>query len=190
MSSEYCVRSYHGQDYDAVVSLFEAANGVFNGVVSKHLFSNYMRAARAAEIDRIGNYYAEHGGQFWVVERDNMLVGMVGFEATGPHSAELRRLYVHPANEAAGLGKKMLSLVEQAALKLGKTHLVLATSSYQARAVRLYERSGYVMHKSAKAHNPARGLMTGEPRLEACKALTFDAHNANFTINDNGVLYA
>jgi putative acetyltransferase len=82
------------------------------------------------------------GGELWVAEFDGRIVGCVGF-ADHCGRIELRSLYVAAGWRRAGLGGRLVSLVEEAALARGIECVELWTDTRFADAHRLYERLGY-----------------------------------------------
>lgn len=60
-----------------------------------------------------------------------------------PEYGEIKRLYVRPAGRGKGTGRRLLGLLEQAALDAGCAHMVLETGPAQPEAIALYERQGF-----------------------------------------------
>jgi len=58
-----------------------------------------------------------------------------------PHRADLAKMLVHRRARRAGLGARLLAAAEDAALRAGRTLLVLDTAD--AAAARLYQRAGW-----------------------------------------------
>lgn len=58
-----------------------------------------------------------------------------------PHRAEVAKLLVRPGARCAGIGRRLMEAIEEAARTQGKSVLVLDTAS--ASAERLYERLGW-----------------------------------------------
>jgi putative acetyltransferase len=71
--------------------------------------------------------------------------------------AEIKRMYVAPAARGQGLGRQVLSALEQRARAAGVRLAALETGRDQAEAVRLYERSGYAL-RGPFAGYPDNGL--------------------------------
>ncbi|SFS38676.1 GNAT family N-acetyltransferase [Saccharopolyspora flava] len=57
--------------------------------------------------------------------------------------AELKRMYIVPAQRGNGLSRRMLAELESAAALAGRKRLVLETGTEQPEAVALYASSGY-----------------------------------------------
>ena len=67
--------------------------------------------------------YIKSGGGFWVIEDDatRAVVGMVGFEKLSEpaNTGELRRMSVSDSARRAGIGRKLVRLVEEFAAENG-----------------------------------------------------------------------
>ena len=82
-----------------------------------------------------------------VAEKNGRVVGSVQLElATKPnalHRAEVQKLLVHSVHRKQGLGKALMSAVEEVARDLGRTLLVLDTLQGD-NGEKLYAKCGYV----------------------------------------------
>jgi len=58
-------------------------------------------------------------------------------------TAEIKRMYVIPKNRGAGAGRAILEKLEQVALELGVTRIVLETGERQPEALALYQHCGF-----------------------------------------------
>jgi putative acetyltransferase len=97
------------------------------------------------ELRRIASDFAEHGGRFWVAEQDAVIAGCIGFAPSAQAGGiELKKLYVSRALREAGLGSRLLELVEHAAEQLGATFIELWSDTRFVTAHRFYEKRGYV----------------------------------------------
>nr|WP_296768426.1 GNAT family N-acetyltransferase [Rhodococcus sp. (in: high G+C Gram-positive bacteria)] len=112
-----------------------------------------LRAAQRAELDaRYGNSNHEPGTApsaddiaVFVVARDDNAVGIGcgALRLLGGSEAEIKRMYVIPAERGRGASVAILRRLEVSARGLGITILKLETGSGQPDAVRFYEREGY-----------------------------------------------
>lgn len=112
-----------------------------------------LRAAQRAELDaRYGNSNHEPGSPpsaediaVFVVARDDQSVGIGcgGLRLLDDNEAEIKRMYVIPAERGRGASIAILRRLEMSARGLGITVLKLETGSGQPDAVRFYEREGY-----------------------------------------------
>ncbi len=87
------------------------------------------------------------GDRIWLVaEQESRLVGTVmcvfAPQPNQPFRADISKMLVHSAQRRQGIGSLLLAAIEAAALKAGKTMLVLDTGAGGA-GDRLYRRSGW-----------------------------------------------
>ncbi len=94
---------------------------------------------------QVEDAYWSVGGEFWVVEQQQILVGTAAYYpiARGNHAVEIRKMYLHPDARGQGLGRHLLELLEQAIAHNGYHEIWLETASILKEAVKLYESSGY-----------------------------------------------
>lgn len=112
-----------------------------------------LRAAQRAELDaRYGNSNHEPGTApsaddiaVFVVARDEDSVGIGcgALRRLSENEAEIKRMYVIPAERGRGASVAILRKLEENARELGIGVLKLETGSGQPDAVRFYEREGY-----------------------------------------------
>ncbi|WP_338889907.1 GNAT family N-acetyltransferase [Rhodococcus sovatensis] len=112
-----------------------------------------LRAAQRAELDaRYGTSDHEPGAApsvadiaVFVVARDHNAVGIGcgGLRLLGNDEAEIKRMYVVPAQRGRGASVAILRRLEDSARGLGIRVLKLETGPGQPDAVRFYEREGY-----------------------------------------------
>ncbi|MEO0572020.1 MAG: GNAT family N-acetyltransferase [Bacteroidota bacterium] len=88
---------------------------------------------------------------FYFADRQGKSVGYFKtnvFEAQSelqePVGMELERIYVRSINQGKGIGLKILSFVESLAQKDGKSYLWLGVWEHNRKAIRFYERHGYI----------------------------------------------
>jgi len=87
--------------------------------------------------------FAVPGGRFLVGFLDGEPVACGGIRVTGPDVAELKRMYVDPAQRGRGFARLLLAALEEAARGLGCTRVQLETGDRQPEAIALYESAGY-----------------------------------------------
>lgn len=83
-------------------------------------------------------------GAFYVVELQGQLAGMCGLRAVAPGVAEIKRLYVRPAQRGHQLGDAMVAHLLADARRWGMTTVRLDSAPFMQSAHRLYERCGFV----------------------------------------------
>lgn len=80
-----------------------------------------------------------------VVQENNMAVGCGCFRPVKENGVvEVKRMYVAPAFRSQGIGKTILSKLEQWAKEEGFVQAKLETGIKQPEAIAAYEKSGYV----------------------------------------------
>ena len=77
--------------------------------------------------------------------------------------AEIKRMYVRPADRSRGVAAALLAALEEEAVALGYTVARLDTGPKQVQAQRLYRRMGYV--EVAGVQRQPLCLLLGEKRL-------------------------
>lgn len=105
------------------------------------------------DVLEIEKYYLATGGEFWVIEQQNQLIGTGAYYPIkrGNKAVEIRKMYLLPAVRGMGLGKYLLQQLESAIARQGYEQIWIETASVLAQAVKLYETSGY---------QPATGVET------------------------------
>jgi DNA-binding MarR family transcriptional regulator/GNAT superfamily N-acetyltransferase len=86
---------------------------------------------------------APGAGAFVVATSDGEPVACGGVQAIGPSTAEIKRMWVHPAWRGAGLGARLLRHLEQVATELGHAEVRLDTNGTLVEAIAMYDRAGY-----------------------------------------------
>lgn len=96
----------------------------------------------AVEVEK---YYLATGGEFWVIERAEKIVGTGGYYPIerGQKAVEVRKMYLLPEVRGYGLGRFLLSQLEQAAAAKGFLQAWVETATVLEEAVKLYEKNGY-----------------------------------------------
>lgn len=97
------------------------------------------------DVLEVEKYYLAAGGEFWVIEQQNKIVGTGAYYPIkrGEKAVEIRKMYLLPAARGMGLGKYLLQQLESAIAKLGYQQIWIETASVLTQAVKLYETSGY-----------------------------------------------
>ena len=89
-------------------------------------------------------------GAFLVAWSDGEPVGCGALRRLAPHRFEVKHLYVAPSGRGRGTGAALLAALEDRAVALGATEVVLDTNSSLAAANALYTSRGYA---SVPAYN-------------------------------------
>ncbi|MGA5819915.1 GNAT family N-acetyltransferase [Kitasatospora sp. NPDC094028] len=87
-------------------------------------------------------------GQFLLARLgDGPALACGGWRTLGPSAAEIKRMYVAPPARGQGLGRRILTALEQDALGRGHTEILL-TGVRNAAALALYTAAGYTPIRS------------------------------------------
>ena len=87
--------------------------------------------------------FLDVGGEFLVAEVDGQVVGMGGLRPGADDRAEVLRIRVHPAVRRRGVGRALMTALEQRATRLGMRRLHLDTATNQPEAMAFYRSLGY-----------------------------------------------
>ncbi|MCP2337285.1 GNAT family N-acetyltransferase [Actinomadura rupiterrae] len=82
-------------------------------------------------------------GLFLVAYEDEKPCACGGIHTHAPGVAEIKKLYVAPTHRRSGLGRRVLTALEDAARANGAKRIVLETGSRNVEALALYTRAGY-----------------------------------------------
>lgn len=94
----------------------------------------------------VETYYQRAGGQFWVVEQQDQIVGTAAYypvQGDCP-TAEIRKMYLRPTARGQGLGRFLLQALEREIMANQFHRIRIETASQLKEAVQLYESSGYM----------------------------------------------
>lgn len=83
------------------------------------------------------------GCNFWVVEYNSQIVGMVAADRKSEEIIELRRMSVHHQMRRYGIATLLVQKLEEFAQENNYKFIVLGTSSMQTPAHRMYEKCGF-----------------------------------------------
>ena len=132
------IRPATDADAENVISIIDSCYREYEGCV-------LLVDEEEPELKNPASAFAEMGGNFWVAEDENKdIVGTIAVApADAPGYARIHKLYVAKAARGQGLGSKLCSLAETAAIDFGADWMVLYTDTRFTDAHRLYERLGY-----------------------------------------------
>lgn len=100
-------------------------------------------------------------GVFLVAYRGDIPVGCGALRRLDSATAELKRMYVVPAERKRGVGRAILKSLEAEARRMGVSRLVLETGNRLEAALALYRRSGF-------APIPLFGEYVDSPATSVC----------------------
>jgi ribosomal protein S18 acetylase RimI-like enzyme len=81
-------------------------------------------------------------GPVWVAVDGDVIIGTVSVIPQG-EAVYVRSLAVLPAAKGRGVGRALLSSVEEYAVESGFAHLTLSTTPFLSSAIRLYAAAGF-----------------------------------------------
>ena len=93
----------------------------------------------------VEDYYLNLGGEFWVVEQQQNLVGTAAYYPIqrGNKAVEIRKMYLLPTVRGQGLGRYLLQKLEVVIANQGFQEIWVETATVLREAVGLYENQGY-----------------------------------------------
>jgi putative acetyltransferase len=141
----YIIRDWKPKDRTA------AAN-VINTVLAEYGLG-WEADGADRDVLQVEEYYLKAGGEFWVIEHQNQIVGTGAYYPIkrGENAVEIRKMYLLPEIRGLGLGKYLLQQLELNIKQRGFKQIWIETASVLKEAVQLYENNGYV---------PATGVET------------------------------
>ena len=149
------IRKYAEKDGPAVRAFFIQVNRELAPNAMRDQFEVYIAQALREEIDRIGAYYTERNGSFWIAEDSTGLLGTFGLEQVDQRTAELRRMYVASRARRCGIARMLLEHAERVCRDAGYDALVLSTSELQQAALQLYRTSDFELVREEVATAPS-----------------------------------
>jgi putative acetyltransferase len=102
-----------------------------------------------AEVDAMFESYPAPKAGFFVIEKDDIVLGCGGFAAltdAAEDVCELRKMYYRPELRGKGQGARLLVRILDAARAAGYSLCYLETLDSMAHAQRLYEKHGFEVH--------------------------------------------
>ena len=132
------IRACSDDDFADILAIVNDAAESYRGVIPDDCFQiPYMPDD---ELHR----EIEANVQFWGVEHDNILAGVMGIQELGEVTL-IRHAYVRPASQNMGLGAALLRHLRERAQK----PLLVGTWAAAHWAIRFYERRGFDLVPSA-----------------------------------------
>jgi DNA-binding MarR family transcriptional regulator/GNAT superfamily N-acetyltransferase len=82
-------------------------------------------------------------GAFLVMRSDGATIGCGGLQRVDARTTEIKRMWIHADWRGLGLGRRMLTQLEDTARTFGRRRLLLDTNETLTEAIAMYERAGY-----------------------------------------------
>ena len=139
---------YFYQDF--IIRNWQETDRNLTAKIISSVLSEYSLPWQPEEADKdvlnIEEYYLATGGEFWVIEHQNQIVGTGAYYPInrGEKAVEIRKMYLLPKVRGLGLGKYLLQQLETAIALRGFKQIWIETASILAEAVKLYESNGYL----------------------------------------------
>jgi len=138
----------------------------------RELFREYQRwvdepccfASFEQELAGLPGEYGPPGGRLLLALADGMPAGCVALRPFDSGRSEMKRLYVRPAFQGQGLGKRLAQAAIEAARATGCHTLLLDTLPKMASAIALYGALGFA-RRGAYSSQPTPGALFFELRL-------------------------
>jgi len=112
--------------------------------VSVEPFDSPDAVALVAALDaHLSERYPPAQRFFLVARVEGRPVGCGALRLLGGGEAEVKRMWVDPAVRGQGVARAVLARLQDEALELGATRLVLETGTHQTEAIGLYRSSGF-----------------------------------------------
>jgi putative acetyltransferase len=133
----FLIRSWQSHDRDAAAEVIRTALAEYG--------LGWEPTGADADVLQIETAYWAKGGQFWVVEQAGEVVGTAAFYPIdrGDRAVEIRKMYLRADVRGQGLGRYLLTQLEQTIAAEGHQQIWIETASILREAVILYEQSGY-----------------------------------------------
>ncbi len=117
-----------------------------------------------AELAQLNEMYAAPLGVILLNKNEELFTACVAVRNKGEHIAELKRMYVQPAQRGKGLAKELLQQAINFAKEAGYKKIRLDTLATMAPAINLYKQFGFY-EIEAYYHNPEANAVYFECRL-------------------------
>ncbi len=142
---DFLIRNWQESDACDGLRLRTSAATVISSVLSEYGLP-WQPEEADKDVLNIEEYYLATGGEFWVIEHQNQIVGTAAYYPInrGEKAVEIRKMYLLPKVRGLGLGKFLLQQLETAIALRGFEQIWIETASILTEAVKLYESSGYL----------------------------------------------
>ncbi|MEL7035598.1 MAG: GNAT family N-acetyltransferase [Cyanobacteria bacterium J06592_8] len=134
---EFTIRSWEQRDREAAFNLIAS-------VLSEYGL-NCEPTGADEDVYNVEAFYQQTGGEFWVIESQDQIVGTAAYYPIkrGQKAVEIRKMYLLPSARGKGLGRFLLTCLEETIKAKGFQEIWIETASVLKEAIKLYESSGY-----------------------------------------------
>ncbi len=144
------IRATTEADYQAAASLFREYAAWLGIDLSFQDFGN--------ELLELHDQYGPPKGGIILCKSDDAYIGCAGVREWEGDEAELKRMYLQPAFQGKGSGKRLLTETLELARELGYKSIRLDTLEKLEAALQLYRSQGFV-ETPPYYHNPNTGVI-------------------------------
>lgn len=142
------IRPYEARDKPDVARVFVDGSAAYQADFPVDHWDEFIQSSLDDDLATIEDRYLSKGGCFWVAidssdGQDEQVVGIVGLEAKGDGTAELRRMAVASSHRRCGVGRQLVAHLEQWAEAQGFTHVTLFNGGPRDDARAFYRAQGY-----------------------------------------------
>jgi len=118
----------------------------------------------AEELENLKAMYNTADGGIILCKEQNDFIGCVAIRRSAENIAELKRMYVQPAQQHKGIGKDLLERSLELAKSLNYACIRLDTLNHMTPAINLYKKYGFY-EIPAYYHNPVSTAVYFEKKL-------------------------
>jgi GNAT superfamily N-acetyltransferase len=122
-------------DAEAIAAVLRAAFADFEPLYTPRAF-----AATTPTPEQLAGRFRD--GPIWLAEQESQVLGTVS-GVPRPNDLYVRSMAVHPDAQGRGIGVGLLRMVEDFAVLRGHGRLLLTTTPFLSRAIRLYQQAGF-----------------------------------------------
>ncbi|UCG00625.1 MAG: GNAT family N-acetyltransferase [Candidatus Heimdallarchaeota archaeon] len=149
------VREYQKSDTEGILLLHEEFETEF---LEEHRIIT-GRGRQKSDLENIYQSYHQKDRKFWVIDQEGEIIGMVGVIIVDESTAELIRMRVKNHYRNQGLGKKLLSKVEEYCINIGMKRIILHTAKRLVIARKMYEKYGFNLYNEQVIQWPVQFTM-------------------------------
>lgn len=116
------------------------------------------------ELEEISVQYNKPYGALILIKHNEQFIGCAGIRKLNNGIAELKRMFIGPAERGTGLGKELMLYVLKKARELGYIYIRLDTMKSMKAAINIYKECGF--HEiEAYCYNPSEDAVYMEKKL-------------------------
>jgi ribosomal protein S18 acetylase RimI-like enzyme len=149
------IRGFQDEDAPTLWTLSDLPNigATADPSVPLPLLPTAQPPAAFPDLADIRSYFNDAGGDFLIAELDGHIAAMGGIRPNRRGQAEVLRVRVHPATRRRGIGRHLMTALEDRARQLGLPETHLDTATNQPEAIAFYQSLGY--QEVGREHQPS-----------------------------------